>query len=502
MLKKLFLAHFFCVSASLALAAASNTDQPQPARFDLGTITVEAPYWNHPEDITGKPDGETFFETLPATGKTTLSESLDGLMGINLRVSGGSGHIAGLSSGGLSGNKILVIKDGLPVNDPFTGSPDIGDFSTVQFEKAEIWQGNRATLWGSNSIGGTLRLTTRFPDYGRLRLWTDGLGGNGKSMETRIYPGNVKLGIRLTQFNTPGFSAAAAENGNTERDAFELQNGLLSLEGDLNARLRLQMSAESNKSLTELDGFDFVSGLPADNLDFRQKKLGNQFNFGLVNHYNNGELRLTHAFNHTSLTGIDESNPFNEYGLETSRQKQAINRSFNTDDGSFLAEISRTEIRAQNHGLFVNRETDTVACLAGEYNLNHNLKVQGTARHDNPQNHEGVTTGNFSLTKNLKNFELSTAWGQAFRMPALNERYYPAYGDPKLEAEHSTSFGVTATHKIANFAKITVGATRFMVRDLIGTTATTDPAYAWGIKAANLNRAQLLSHYFRLSECK
>ena len=506
MLRKFFVTHFFCITVSLALAlalAAGSAAQTRPqSDFDLGTLTVEAPSWNHPEDITGQPDGETFFEILPSTGQTTLSEALDGQMGINLRISGGAGHIAAISSGGLSGNKILVIKDGLPINDPFSGSPDIGDLSTFQLDKAELWEGNRATLWGSSSIGGTLRLTSRFPDYGRLRLWSDGFGGNGRAIETRIHPGNSRVGIRLSQFKTPGFSAATADNGNFERDAFEFNNGYVAMESNLRHKLQLQVSAEANKNMTNLDGFDFVSGLPADSLDFRQKKLNSQFNMGLTSRLNNGELRLTHVFNHSALTGIDEDNPFNEYGLETSRQKQALSRSYQADHSSYLGEISRTETRAENHGLFVNRETDLAVFLAMQQQFQDETSAHLTARYDDPQNHKGVITGNLSVDRDCHGFELSAAWGQAFRMPALNERYYPAYGDPALGSEHSTSFGLAAARRLANIGKIAISAMKYQVRDLIGTTATADPAYTWGIKAANLNRAALVSHQLSISACK
>lgn len=495
-----FLVSFFLLSSTVN-AAVSDSSAAAPA-YDLGTVSVTAPAFNHPETITGSPDGECFFETLPATGRSTLSEALDGQMAMHLRVSGGAGHITGLSSGGLSGNKILIVKDGMPINDPFTGSPDIGDFSTFQFEKAEFWEGNRATLWGSNSVGGTLRLTSRFPDSGRLRLFTDGMGGNGRGLETRLNTERAVFGVRVSSFKTPGFSAAEQKTGNTERDGFVSDNGFVAMNAELNARTNLYMSAESSKSTVELDGFDFVTGLPADNNDFRQIRLHSQFNLNLTRRCRDGELNLLHAFSHTGLTGIDESNPFNEYGLETSRQRQAVNRTLTRGKNRFLAEVSRLETRAESHGLFVRRETDVAAVLAMQTALSDGWSANITTRHDDPQNHKGVNTGNLSLDGVVGGFDVGLSYGRAFRMPALNERYYPNYGDPDLGAEHSTSAGISIGRKISGFGRLAVHANRYSVRDLIGTTATADPAYAWGIKAANLNRASIRSHRFSLSEVR
>ncbi len=505
MLRKVFVFPFFLFSCFSSLCFADQAKLPDSGAgrvFDLGMVEVSAPAWNYPEEITGRPDGETWFESLPATGRTTLVESLDGQMGLHLRSSGGSGSVAAVSSGGLSGNKILVVKDGMPVNDPFTGTPDIGDFSTMQFEKAEFWEGNRATLWGSNSIGGTLRLTSRFPDHGRLRLWTDGHGGHGEAVETRLETGSAKIGLRVGQFDTPGISAAEQTTGNGERDGFNSDSGYLAVETQLRENLQLQLSGAYNESLTDLDGFDFVTAMPVDNLFFRQKKISSQINAALIKAESNGELKLTHVAAHSGFSGIDESNPFNEYGFETARQRQALSRSFAGKRGSWLVELARTETHAVNTGILSLRETDRAAIVAWDGGLGSRGTVNAVFRHDAPQNHTAVNTGNLELGWRLAAFDVSAAWGRAFRMPALNERYYPAYGDPQLGAEFSTSAAINLSRLIKGFGRFAAGITRFKVADLIGTTATTDPAYTWGIKAANLDRAEIMSHQLTFSDCR
>lgn len=505
MLRKVFVFPFFlfsCLSLTCFADQAKSADGSASQTFDLGTVEVSAPAWNYPEEITGSPAGETWFESLPATGRTTLVESLDGQMGLHLRSSGGSGAVAAISAGGLSGNKILVVRDGMPVNDPFTGTPDIGDFSTLQFEKAEFWEGNRATLWGSNSIGGTLRLTSRFPDHGRLRLWTDGHGGHGEAVETRLETGSAKIGLRVGQFATPGISAAERATGNGERDSFNSDSGYLAFEAELCEKLQLQLSGAYNESLTDLDGFDFVTALPVDNLFFRQRKISSQINAGLTRAENDGELKFTHVAAHNGFSGIDESNPFNEYGFATARQRQALSRSFAGQRGSWLFELARTETHAVNTGILSLRETDGAGIIAYDGGFGDRGSINAVFRHDDPQNHAAVNTGNLEFGWRFAAFDISTAWGRAFRMPALNERYYPAYGDPQLGAEFSTSTAVNLSRLIKGFGKVAVGVTRFRVTDLIGTTSTTDPAYTWGIKAANLDRAEIMSHQLVFSDCK
>ncbi|HMM61058.1 MAG TPA: hypothetical protein PKC25_13105, partial [Candidatus Rifleibacterium sp.] len=91
MLRKVFVFPFFLFSCFSSLCFADQAKLPDSGAgrvFDLGMVEVSAPAWNYPEEITGRPDGETWFESLPATGRTTLIESLDGQMGLHLRSSG------------------------------------------------------------------------------------------------------------------------------------------------------------------------------------------------------------------------------------------------------------------------------------------------------------------------------------------------------------------------------------------------------------------------------
>lgn len=106
--------------------------------------------------------------------------------GVSVRVPGGPGHIASPNLGGLTGNKVLVVKDGVPVNDPFTGTPDISSISPDSIENIEIWKGNQATKWGSSGIGGVISLNSRQPFEDKLKLSTDGLGGFSYQVESGI----------------------------------------------------------------------------------------------------------------------------------------------------------------------------------------------------------------------------------------------------------------------------------------------------------------------------
>jgi vitamin B12 transporter len=468
--------------------------------FQLEEVEVVARAMLLPEEITGKPDRSKMISSESSSGLTTLSELLDRFPEATVRVPGGPGHVSSLNLGGLSGNKILVVKDGMPLNDPFTGSADIGDLKLDSFEDVEIWQGNRASLWGSNGIGGVVRLKSRFPQAGRLKLNSDGIGGNGYLLETSLE--DFSMGVRLSHFSTPGWSAASSQRGNSEPDRFEVETLELALATELDGGWQAEARGSFKESMTELDGFDPVSALPVDSLTFRQKKIESDSSFGFWRADAHGEWRITQAFLQRSYTGFDETALWNEYGMGISRHRQAVSRLQDFSDGrtTGLIEVSRMETRAENRGNFSVREVDAGLLLALNRQNGKSGLLACSGRIDRPDGKKSVLTGHLDWRIRAGHYDFYLGVGSSFRNPSLNEKFYPNYGDPMLTSEHASSIQAKISRKTEHFGRLGFSMIKYRIRDLIGTVATSDPAYAWGIKAANLDRSEIISHEISVDE--
>ncbi len=98
-----------------------------------------------------------------AKGDTTLAEALTGLPGVNLVQAGGPGNQASLFVRGTSSEDVLVLMDGVPVNDPANpnGAFNFGIVSLADIERIEIVRGPMSGLYGSNAIGGVVNIITR-----------------------------------------------------------------------------------------------------------------------------------------------------------------------------------------------------------------------------------------------------------------------------------------------------------------------------------------------------
>ena len=98
-----------------------------------------------------------------AKGDTTLAEALSGLPGMNLVQSGGPGNAASLFVRGTNSEDVLVLMDGVPVNDPANpnGAFNFGIVSLADIERIEIVRGPMSGLYGSSAIGGVVNIITK-----------------------------------------------------------------------------------------------------------------------------------------------------------------------------------------------------------------------------------------------------------------------------------------------------------------------------------------------------
>lgn len=88
-----------------------------------------------------------------------LSDWLDSRTGVGVRSYGGGGRQI-LSVRGARPVGVLVLLDGLPLNDPLTGTADLSTVPLRSLESATLVRGTGAARYGSGALGGALLLRT------------------------------------------------------------------------------------------------------------------------------------------------------------------------------------------------------------------------------------------------------------------------------------------------------------------------------------------------------
>jgi outer membrane cobalamin receptor len=209
----------FSLAALSALFLSAEDKKPAEA-----TVTVSAEA--QPVEVTRTPAPVRIMEAeeLARLGAHTLAELLEVLQPGAVMASGGAGTTASAFLNGTLSRNVVVLLDGLRLNDPTALSPDLGALSLVGIARIELVLGPASVLYGSEAIGGVIALTSvgrgaeGFHGQTGLKIGTDGLlGGTGQ--------------IQIT--GQQGWIAAGAEAQKQESgfpdDAFHQAGGFLRL---------------------------------------------------------------------------------------------------------------------------------------------------------------------------------------------------------------------------------------------------------------------------------
>ena len=211
---------------SFLLAAVSVLSSGAEPERKPGEATVTVSAEAQPVEVTRTPGPVRIVEAeeLARLGSRTLAELLEVLQPGAVMASGGPGASASAFLNGTLSRNVVVLLDGLRLNDPTGTSPDLGTLSLVGIARVELVLGPASVLYGSDAIGGVIALTSvgkgAAGSHGQagLKVGTDGLAG----------------GTVHTQLSgTRGWVAAGAEAQKQESgfpgDAFRQAGGFLRL---------------------------------------------------------------------------------------------------------------------------------------------------------------------------------------------------------------------------------------------------------------------------------
>lgn len=161
--------------------------QPKIIIFD--EIVVEA--------TSDRKPASAFQEKITASqiqnsGARTVGELLITIPGVDIiDEAGGSGRKR-ISIRGSNANQVLVLLDGVPLNDPLTGEVDLNQIPLAGVEEIKMVKGGNSSRYGSGALGGVLeiiskqtpldeiRLSGQFGEYGALGVQPSVAGNFGR----------------------------------------------------------------------------------------------------------------------------------------------------------------------------------------------------------------------------------------------------------------------------------------------------------------------------------
>jgi len=103
-------------------------------------------------------------------------------------------HTGVILRGTGAANRTLILKDGVPINDAYTGG--VSEWNSVaanSIERIEVVRGPGSSIYGSSSMGGTINLVTQLPAAEPV------LGADFRYGSMNTYQASVKLGKRFAE---------------------------------------------------------------------------------------------------------------------------------------------------------------------------------------------------------------------------------------------------------------------------------------------------------------
>ncbi len=418
-------------------------------------------------------------EAIEASQARDLLELLRLEAGLDLARNGGPGQTTSVFLRGTNSNHVLVLIDGVRAASATTGGFAWAHLDLAQVERIEIVRGPRASLWGSDAIGGVIQIFTRRPRGPDGRLLAGSYGT--RRAEAGIGLGTKqRLSVHASAEGTSGFSATNPSvtkvwgTYDPDDDGYRNRSATLSLEMNLPMGHAASVRVWQSDSRTEFDrgvtygvnrtisaelkgtlrptwAHTLRVGAALDNLETRQSSYDSDVE----------TRRLTLDWQHDIDLGP---------ALLTAGVSWYRDRAFNRQQPSGTVRFDR---RIHNTAAFLQWQS-----AHGPATLDAALRLD---RHSAYGRH---VTGSAAISYTPANgLNVYLSAGTAFRAPSFNELFWPGSGNPDLDPERSRTLEAGVRWRRGG-QRATLSVHRTDIRDLIAYPAPT-------FSAVNVQKARI-----------
>lgn len=224
------------------------------------------------------------------------ANSLDELMryipGLEVQSRGIFGQQADITLRGSTFNQVLVLLDGVRVNDPLTGHfNNIIPIATAEIKRIEIVKGASSAVYGSEAVGGVINIITKSFDkkYGETGSEVDVEAWYGENDLLRLRAGAIiatetwALGVGTDFARSSGYLV----EGDSVPGDFNLRTYSVSASLTPNGKLSLKI-----RSASDIRDFNARYFYTRSTIDLSEENVQRQFNHAQVN-YRHSEKQQT-----------------------------------------------------------------------------------------------------------------------------------------------------------------------------------------------------------------
>lgn len=464
--------------AFATLLTAATLPTAAPAAERLAPVVVTATRIAQTADQTLAPVSVITRQEIEALNPQTVVDLLRLQPGVNVARSGGPGGNTSVFLRGANADHVLVLIDGVRVASANNGLFAWTSLNPAQIERIEIVRGPRATLYGSDAIGGVIQIFTRRPQGATV---AGEIGSYGTRRASVGYGGGEEISYRVNAAyeRTDGFDATRQDSGFNDPDADGMREASVSagLEAPLGDDFRVESSLWYAEGENEFDNgeFDEQNGSGRVGLVWDTTVSWMQ--------------RLNLAYSRDRL----ETDSFSPFGSDTAIDSRRRSVEYLHDillgaRHHLVAGVSHRRVEAdyENTGTDETLYDEAVDNSAVFTTLLLDFDAQQLElglRYDQHSEFGGHASGQvswgYSVTPDLR---LTAGYGTAFAAPTLNDLHYPGLacfdptlplgtvcyaGNPDLGPERSRTADLSLRYRLGAAGRAAVHLFHTEVDDLI-----------------------------------
>ena len=478
-------------ASSIMMASTGLAQEESDSGAVVTTPDVEVTAYRVPTLVSETSQGVSVVtrDEINSRNPASVVELMRGIPGLYVDQLGGPGGVANIHIRGSDPEQVLVLVDGVRMNDPMLsrgGSYDLSSLDLADVERIEVIRGSGSAIYGADAMGGVINIVTRRgegdgisasvtaegggQDYARA---TGSIGGGSDKVRftanaSTLQDGEDKDGGSLDLKTLSGSLSFVPSDGNGVNLFARHNERESSSFPDFSGGIRLAVSREleQRKARETTYGVD-VSLRPGELLDL---KLG---------------LSRYERIEDINSPGVD---PFftippsvsrTEFTRDTALASGVVQLPLDTqlalgvehldEDGNNRSVLDFPFPGPLPGDYVFTRKTDSVFAELKSFAVR-NLTMQVGIRHDSPSNLEDETSPSAGVRYDFVDTgtTLKAHYSEGFRPPSFFALGDPLVGNPALKSETSKGYEVGVEQLLAGGkARIGVNAFRTDYKNLI-----------------------------------
>lgn len=208
-------------------------------------------------------------------GTAYVADVLRQVPGIAVTSGGAQSGLTDVRVRGGEANHVLVLIDGVPITETWTGGVDFGRLQVTNVERIEVLRGPQSAFWGANAMSGVINIVTtsaREPGVHGSLAGETGTDGTKMTSGTLAYAqDNFRVSGGVALRHTDGFNISSLGN---ELDGASHIDANARFSADITPQLTLDGTIRYGRMTGESDDQDFLTGTVLDTNDtFRADEL-------------------------------------------------------------------------------------------------------------------------------------------------------------------------------------------------------------------------------------